>query len=286
MLVVAGIAGIAGFATTASAVVTKTYTLENSSTSHLFTAITSNKDYLTGTTATPTWTTDPDPGSGHSAATTKNTITIEFSGGADDNVIEGGDTVTVTDLDFFHALTGGIAGATGFTISGLTDSSVSGAVGTLGGMGGGSGQVVRVPVWGNDFNAGELHNELLCTNNGATAWCGVAGGLNLPEPGVLDVTHEDGAGILAPYAISILGSPDQTSQPMIFDDTFTDVCFEIELATPFGRLYYVMTSNTSADVCNVQSVPASDGITLAILIALMGMTGAYAMYRKTASPLA
>ncbi len=226
-------AGMLAFAGVASATVTKVYTLTPGSA--LITPISSATDYMVS--GTPTWTNDG--GSGHSAAVTKNTVTVVFSGGADDNVIEAGDTVTITELDFHHLIDASVPGVA--TITGQMDSSTSGAVGVL-------NSDDEVDTWSNDLTVGELHNEMYCENI-VGALCGTSG---LPAHMTTTVTHQDDGGMTAPFSIDSDGSP-AGAFGMEFHNGYDDICFDITIDESLGRQYYLMASDAS--LCHIAPIP-------------------------------
>jgi hypothetical protein len=250
----AGIAAavVLSFSSMALATVTRTYAMDTNK-SKLVTPnpLGTQLDPITGTGQTPDWldgslaTPVVDYG-GDEAKTTLNQIVVRFQDDGAGNIVPG--QIEVLRLDWYNNLVGDNEF---FLLRGMNDTTLAGAVGTLGAGG-------TVESWTTD-GSGLLHNEIYCENISPATLCG---GLGLPASGDTSVAHEIQS---FPIAVTDAGLG---SSPMVFSPDYKQVSFEVTLdpAAPFGGRIYVDVE------AGLSSVPASGpGGQIVLVVVLVGL---------------
>jgi hypothetical protein len=231
------VAVVLSLSSLALATVTRTYTMDTNK-SQLVTPnpLGTQIDPITGTGETPVWidgslASPPVDYGGDEAQTTLNQIVIRFQDDGAGNIVPG--QIEVLRLDWYNNINGDNAY---FLLRGMNDTTLAGAVGTLGAGG-------TVESWTSD-GSGLLHNEIYCENIAPAALCG---GLGLPGSGETSVAHEIQS---FPIAVTDAGLG---SSPMVFSDDYKKVSLEITLdpAAPFGGRIYVDVE------AGLSSLPAS-----------------------------
>lgn len=225
------------------------YTLEPGSQLITPTPVGLQFDPLTETGGTPTWidgslaTPPVDYGSDVPGVTT-NTILIRFTDDGAGNVVDG--PIEIVAFDWFHNIDA--QQEPNFTLTGLNDTELFGAIGTLAGT--------TVEVWGTD-PSGLAHNELTC-QNGNFMICGTLG---LPADGTTEVVHA-----ITTLPIDVTGTTPGSS-PMTFSNNFQTISFQITLDPDngSGRQFYSFTGPGTV----TEPVPSAGPLALLVL----AMTG-------------
>lgn len=224
--------------------------------SNLVTEISSANDFFTDTGLVPTWldgalATPPVGYGGDAPAPTLNRMHVEFTDDGSGNIING--PITITLMDYYHPTDASLSGIA--TITGINDSNVSGATGNLVGT--------VVGSWSTNLT-GTVHNELTCTNAGAS----ICGSLGLPASGTTNVVHD----VASSIAIDTLASPVAASLPMTFSADFSTVTMQMTLATTPARQYYAISGVMAA-----APVPLSSTGARLLLVGLMTLAGLFVL---------
>ncbi len=222
-------------AASAGAEVRKVYNLAPGS--GLATTISSTFDKLTGTGETPTWDACCGPYDG-SERETKNFMVVTWEN--DVGGVPAAGPIMIENLDFHHFINAGLTGVV--DITGQMDAKI--------GRGDGTMNASRVVTTWLATARGQVHNELQCDDVAPSTLCGAAGGVGLPEDGVMSVTHDNNT----PITIDTLASPNAASLPMTFSADFSSVTFEMTIDESSGRQYYDMIG-TEAPVPAVPVLP-------------------------------
>jgi len=230
--------------------------------SRLVTAISSSEDFFADTGQFPTWldgslATPPVSYGSDVPERTKNVMRVDFTDDGNGNIING--PITITYMDYYHPTDASIPGLA--TITGLNDSTISGATGTLVGT--------TVTSWSTNLT-GTIHNELTCVNAGG-AICGTFG---LPATGTTNVVHD----VSASVAIDTAAAPVAASLPMTFSPDFSSVTMEMTLATSPSRQHYAIAGAVAPT-----PVPSSStGVQLFMLV-LMTLSGLWILKKNRAA---
>ncbi len=254
------LAGTLGFAGPASATVTVDYILTPYS--RLITTVSSAEDFFDGTGDTPTWldgslATPPVNYGGDTPEETLNIMRVEFPDDGNGNIIDG--EITIILMDWFHPTDASVP--TIATITGLNDTNVSGAVGTMvDGV---------VTSWSSDLT-GLVHNELFCENIGTGMICGSFG---LPASGTTQVDHDNSSTI----AIDVLSFPRVASLPLTFSDDYQSFTMEATLPSQIGDQYYFIAGSTATG-----QLPVAGPIAQALMMGLLAAGGVLGLRRRAA----